>query len=278
MSINLETGLWRCFKTGNTGNFPKLYAKMEGCSYKTAYEKFVFKNLLVEQPVPEKEKVITNIDLSDESSDFQEVLDDDSVAANLLRNRWLPTEGFYYAEDALYAGRLIIPFFNSKGKLFFFQARSLGDKQPKYLNCRALKSSQVLYPFEYDSYEPLYITEGVFDCLSLKCVGLNSTTTLSCVTSKAQMDQLKQYQGPLVCAFDNDEPGREGAQKFMKIAHSHNTDNIKYVHPPNPYKDWNEVLIKEGPDYLVEACSWTEALTKFNLDTIGLRKLNRQNR
>jgi DNA primase len=103
---------------------------------------------------------------------------------------------FYIATGGKYRGRLIIPFTNRNGKLFYFQARALGDEQPKYLNCKNLKSSQVLYPFDYGSQEPLYITEGVFDCLSLQAVGLNATTTLSCFTSREQMLQLSQYTGP----------------------------------------------------------------------------------
>jgi hypothetical protein len=46
MSINTETGLWRCFKTGEVGNFLKLYAILEKCSYREAYEKFVFEDFM----------------------------------------------------------------------------------------------------------------------------------------------------------------------------------------------------------------------------------------
>jgi len=45
MSINLETGLWQCFKTGNTGNFIKLYSILEGVSYKAAESKLLFQGI-----------------------------------------------------------------------------------------------------------------------------------------------------------------------------------------------------------------------------------------
>jgi len=246
MSINLENGLWRCFKTGNVGNFPKLISILEKCSYRTAYERFVFENLLIENVPDEPEKVIATTDIED-TTKFT-LLEENHP---FIVSRMLEGSRFYISDEGFYAGRLIIPFFNSAGKLFYFQARSINGRQPKYLNCRSLKSSQVLYPFNYESYEPLYITEGVFDCLSLRAVGLNATTTLSCETSKEQMEQLRHYQGPLVNAFDNDEAGRRGTRKFMTIAHNYNRTDLKFIHPPGSFKDWNEILLKEGPDELI---------------------------
>ena len=269
MSINLETGLWRCFKSGETGNFIKLYALVENCSYREAYEKFVFEDFINGRDQGSRPK-IDPIDPRkiksslDESDNFEEI-----QSHPFLKKRMLEGFRFMLAKSGKYKGRLIIPFINSRNKLFYFQGRALNGELPKYLNCKDLKSSQVLYPFEYDSYEPLYITEGVFDCLSLQAVGLNATTTLSCFTSREQMLQLAQYQGPLVCAFDSDDAGMQGRAKFLDLAQWIKRDDIRTVIPPTGFKDWNEMLISDGPDELLQTASHTVRMTPLTLDWLG---------
>ena len=270
MSINTETGLWRCFKTGEVGNFLKLYAILEKCSYREAYEKFVFEDFMSgykgRRPIEEFDPNQIDSDL-EESENFK-VIDNHPFA----QSRGVGQFNFYIATGGKYRGRLIIPFINRKGKLFYFQARALGDEQPKYLNCKNLKSSQVLYPFDYGSQEPLYITEGVFDCLSLQAVGLNATTTLSCFTSREQMLQLSQYVGPLVCAFDSDGPGITGRKKFMSLAHWLRRDDLYTVVPPSPFKDWNEILIKKGSDFLKKSAEQTGKLDELHLAYLAYDK------
>ena len=272
MSINLETGLWRCFKTGETGNFVKLYAYLENCSFQEAYEKFVFEDFLTggqlgyRKPVEamDPRKVKSSLD---EAENFEDI-----DTHPLIESRMLQGFRFMIAKDGKYKGRLIIPFINSRNKLFYFQGRSLNGQNPKYLNCKELKSSQVLYPFDYSSNEPLYITEGVFDCLSLQAVGLNATTTLSCFTSREQIMQLSQYQGPLVCAFDNDEAGTKGRKKFMDLAHWIRRDDLFSVVPTTPYKDWNEMLVKKGPDYLRSEAEKIQSLDALYLMMLAYDK------
>ena len=270
MSINIETGLWRCFKTGEVGNFLKLYAILEKCSYREAYEKFVFEDFMAgykgRRPVEEFDPNQIDSDL-DEADNFRIVEDHPFV-----QSRGVGQFKFYVATSGKYRGRLIIPFINRNGKLFYFQGRALGNEQPKYLNCKNLKSSQVLYPFDYGSQEPLYVTEGVFDCLSLQAVGLNATTTLSCFTSREQMLQLSQYAGPLVCAFDSDGPGITGRKKFMDLAHWIRRDDLHTVVPPEPFKDWNEILIKKGGKFLKEEAKKTSKLDELHLAYLAYDK------
>ena len=266
-SVNLNTGLWRCFKTGNKGNFVKLYSILEGCSYREAYERFVFENFLVEDEYVEPEKKIENID---DDSMFEMVTDHPIVAS-----RMLDSFTFYICKEGFYKNRLIIPFFNGKKKMFYFQARALDNEtNPKYLNCRNLKSSQVLYPYEYESTEPLFITEGVFDAMSLKLCGLNATTTLSCYTSNEQMMQLQQYRGPLVCSFDSDKAGRDGVKKFLHVAYKHKRSDLYHCLPPKGFKDWNELLLAKGPDAIIEHTNAPSQLDLLSADIIGSQILS----
>ena len=253
MSVNLENGLWRCFKTGKKGSFISLYAELEGIAYKQAYQKFLFDSFLKPEPKPEIKETISNIELED-TSKF-ELLDSnkeyDSVlmayASEYVHKRKLEKYTFYVSKDGFYKERLIIPFFKDNGELFYFQARTLlATGYPKYLNCKSLKSSQVLYPFDYESNKPLFITEGVFDCMAIKSCGMNATTTLSCNTSNEQMEQLKHYPGPLVCAFDTDDAGLKGIHGFIKMAYKHKRSDIFMAQPLTFYKDWNESYMKDA--------------------------------
>ena len=49
MSINLDTGLWQCFKSGEKGNFIHLFAKLESLTYKLAYQKFLVDEFFQEE-------------------------------------------------------------------------------------------------------------------------------------------------------------------------------------------------------------------------------------
>lgn len=271
MSINLEKGLWRCFKTGETGNFLRLYSILEKCTYRAAYERLVFEDFIDKGTFKQPKKVepINPDNVAaylEETDTFNPIPEGNNPHANFLKARMMDGFDFFVAKGGRYDNRLIIPFTNRKGKIFYFQGRAIDDRQPKYLNCKNVKSSQILYPFEYDSYKPLYITEGVFDCLALCAIGLNATTTLSCHTSKEQMLQLNQYRGPLVCAFDSDEAGFHGMRTFMNTAYWANRDDLKFVSPPKGVKDWNEALIVLGPDRLLEHASKLSELNPTSLE------------
>lgn len=246
MSINLETGLWRCFKTGESGNFVKLYSIAENIPYRQAYEKFLFESFI--NPMPEKREVPQDPRMMDSMEHFIPARDH-KPAIEYLSKRFggfLSTRfanDFLYATDGFYKDRLIIPYRKDSGEIFYFQARALSGQEPKYLNCRNYRSSEILYPFDYNSYKPLFITEGVFDCLTLQLAGFEATTTLSCQTSESQIAQLKQYQGPLVVAFDNDEAGIKGTRRFLTLALKHKMSNLFYAKVPYDWtKDWNECL------------------------------------
>ena len=73
LSINLVSGLWQCFKSGNKGNFTQLYAFLEGITYNEAEAEILFKEFnedvrprLVTQkkPKPQNHNKILELDLT----------------------------------------------------------------------------------------------------------------------------------------------------------------------------------------------------------------------
>jgi len=62
--------------------------------------------------------------------------------------------------------RLIIPFYDTTGKVFAFQGRAFGKEQPKYLTIKLDENKQKVYGLDKVSFQkPIYITEGPIDSL-----------------------------------------------------------------------------------------------------------------
>ena len=62
--------------------------------------------------------------------------------------------------------RLIIPFYDTTGKVFAFQGRAFGKEQPKYLTIKLDENKQQVYGLDKVNFQqPIYITEGPIDSL-----------------------------------------------------------------------------------------------------------------
>ena len=262
MSINLENGLWQCFKTGNKGNFIKFYSLVEDIPYRSAESKIMFQGL--EEGVWDvwgeegtKTEPVTEIKPNLDTSGFIPVsINSYDTKNHLVLRAWkflmdrklfnLKEEDeapFYVAPDGKYRGRLIIPFKDYEGEIFFFQARSLmHGLSPKYLNPNTengVKSSNILYPFDFES-EHLCICEGPADAISLSLNGLNATCTVGSTISDVQMQTLREFEGRIILAYDNDEAGQRGIEKFEFLRKKYMMPTFSVCTPQFKYKDWNE--------------------------------------
>jgi len=262
MSINLETGLWQCFKSKERGNFIRLVSVLEDISYSEA-SVFLQKKLF---DTPEKlfydpsrkietQKTIGESQISKEIKNFRR-LSPQSVTSSSLPEKLAyrfaiarkidPTK-LYVATAGKYINRLIIPYEDSKG-MYYFQARQLTGDGMKYLNPsfkeHGVKSSEILYPFkESDSY--VLVTEGPIDALSLQNIGVNATSTQGSMFSYAQLEYLKGKT--IILAYDNDDAGKEGMQKAFRMIRAKNLKMPYIVQPPSKFKDWNDFVICASP-------------------------------
>lgn len=263
MSINVETGLWRCFKTGETGNFISLYSIFEKISYRRAQLKLILLGAEDEffpaSPVKETgysdlikqgKKASFNTDAWDpvNKGTTQEQLESDPLqhqAYTYLNSRKVGNYDFFVCREGKYKNRLIIPYRNADEEIFYFNSRALFSNQfPKYLNPSSeegVRSSHILYHYDEDSENPLIITEGVFDTLVFRLCQRNSTCTQGSYISDIQMDQIKGYKGTIIVAYDNDDAGLKGLIRFDTARKRAMMPSFKVAIPPNPYKDWNEV-------------------------------------
>ncbi len=254
MSVNVNTGLFQCFKTGTKGNFVKLYSEAEGISYLKAQQKLLIKSFDFEATEEEKPETSTEVFSLDNLIPLDLFTDPEpkvSKAWMFCHTRGLfdtknNSKTYYVSSDPKLSDRLIIPF-EEDGTLFYYQARALNHgMRPKYLNPTHLfaKSSHVLYPYNYDA-DHLVICEGPLDAISLQNQGINATCTLGCSVSDIQMDILSDFKGRIIVGYDNDEAGKRGLEKFDRLRKEKRMNSIFVCCPPPKYKDWNDAHIDD---------------------------------
>jgi hypothetical protein len=109
-----------------------------------------------------------------------------------------------FSLDTKYLGRVIIPFYRDS-KVIYWQARHIdGTAKPRYLNSPAARDAVM---FGYDhlhawSPKPLFVTEGVFDAISL-----GGICTLGSVLNEAKLEVLKRSRRRLIFVMDPDKTG-----------------------------------------------------------------------
>ena len=258
MSINLDTGLWQCFKTGNKGNFTQLYAYLEGITYTKAEADILFKELEGSigrntKFIPQTKRVEkTNSSSVDELYLRSVKVEDYDTEDRLIQHAWaflyerrlfnLETcdSKYYVSTKGRYAGRLIIPF-EEDSQIFYFQARTLGDETPKYLNPTDNwpRPSHILYPFN-DEADHLVVCEGPLDAISLQIQGVNATCTMGCSVSEYQVEALKEFEGKIIIGYDNDDAGKRGVNKFDYLRRIKRMADPYICHPPSEVNDWND--------------------------------------
>ena len=257
MSVNVDSGLWQCFKTGRSGNFVRLYAEAEGIPYFRAQRDLMIKNFeFLGEEVPELDRSENKLELDTsklipinlDSVDSENKKEVD--AWNFLFSRALfslneeEQEPFYLCTEGKFADRIIIPF-KADDVVFYFQARALYDQSPKYLNPSteiAPKPSDILYPYDEEE-DYLVVCEGPLDALALQRKGINATATIGSSVSPRQAEILSTFRGKIILGYDNDEAGQRGIDKFDRTRKEMRMTGFEVCPPPSGYKDWNEAHI-----------------------------------
>ena len=262
--INLDTGLWTDFKSGEKGNFCQFISHVENVPYSGA--RFHINRLAFNAGVNLFDVSTLNVDnkaiardrtVESDAREWLEVrpLKDISSPSYLKRmaskfaiNRKLSAFKFYVGKTGRYFQRIIIPY-EHKGVPFYFQARTLLNREPKYLNpsrsLYGIKTSEILFPYD-ETMDYVMVTEGPLDAMSLRSSGFNATCTQGCKMSTVQSRALKDKK--VIVAYDNDESGRQGFSEAKKRLLSQRSENIYSLAPPEAYKDWNDFLVDVNRD------------------------------
>ncbi len=158
-------------------------------------------------------------------------------------------------------GRFVFPIMNSNSEIIGFSGRdttnnsnipkwkhlSGGDKNwvyPAFLNKDVIKEkSEVI------------LVEGVADVLTFfECDIRNALCLFGLQINLNLLNYLLRINIQKICiSTNNDEPGMEGAEKLSnKLNKYFDSRSVIIKYPPKEYKDFNECLIAEGKDRVIE--------------------------
>ena len=152
-------------------------------------------------------------------------------------------------------GRVIFPIANAMGNTVAFTGRTLGDREPKYLNSpasRIFDKSSILYGLHLAKQSVMksgevYIVEGQMDTIALHQAGIDSAVGISgTALTKDHIRILKRFTKIVYLTLDADDAGIRAT--FASIENLINSDmEIRVIMIPNG-KDPDD-YIKSGGDF-----------------------------
>jgi len=157
--------------------------------------------------------------------------------------------------------RLIIPFYDTTGKVFAFQGRAFGKEQPKYLTVKLDEKKQKVYGLERVNFQrPIFITEGPLDSLFVdNCLAAAGADLV--LKNKISNDQITYI-------FDNEPRNKEIIKRMYNVVEK---DYNLVVWPEDVrHKDINDMIMAgltktELSDIIhTNTFSKLSALTKLN--------------
>ena len=289
LDYNNGKPMWHCFNYARSGSFLQLYARLKGISTNEAEKKlFGFDPAYLTKRLynRKKKRIIHEIGytnhnylLNDCVSKDMEV---DSIRYNIWVNaidqfrkdRYIPENyKIFYAYKGDYKGRFIIPIYDDNKDIIFFQARKLpgSNIMPKYKNPSLSKGYIVFneYKFRRDKY--IIVTEGLIDSMMIENQG---TTCLGSFISDDFMDRISKLTDKgIIIAFDNDKPGFDSLEKFMK--ESKYSKVVKYFLMSKAYddsEDINKCVVKHKIEdvysfVLDNSYSYISAYSRININS-----------
>lgn len=195
-------------------------------------EKFVAqfkKQQAIQQQEIEQKKLLDNM----ATKKFLHIDDGTELSKRAIaycKKRMIPEEvwkKFYICHEGKYHDRIIIPFYNKAGKVTYFQARTLLNVEPKYMN--RIADTQLYNKDFIDKSKPVFVLEGPIDSLFLE----NAVATCGAGSSGALDAEIAKYEN-VFYIMDNDEAGNKKAGSLVR--------QHKYVFM------WNKFLNDYGLD------------------------------
>jgi DNA primase len=177
-----------------------------------------------------------------------------SLACIYLKQRCISPDEFYVCTDGDYRCRVVIPYYDQDGKLIYWNARYLkkDDKVVRYMGPKkevGIGKEDVVYIPRWPKPETkLYLTEGEFDAQAITETGLYAGALGGKNIGDKQVEIIRPFR-PVLCT-DCDKAGQSALMKIGEKLLQKGFPAIGFIRPPLGFKDWNDMLIKEGPDVL----------------------------
>ena len=109
-----------------------------------------------------------------------------------------------------------IPVHSPEGMCVGFVGRSVEGKSFK--NTSGLQKSKTMFNlFRAKRFDKVFVVESSFDAIRLEQVGAHAVATLGASVSSKQRELLKKYFNNVIVLGDNDDAGKEMANKLTNI-------------------------------------------------------------
>lgn len=268
---NCEAGVYHCWKSDRSGTLIGLVMMVDKCSYSEAVESlgaisegriedlerrvreiFEKKEIVTEEPAQQKRLELPEGCYS--FSDLPSSNDTMRTAREYLRSRMIDESGLFVCTHGRYRNRVVIPYYDPSGRLFYYNGRYIGDpgKNLRYLGPPkelGIGKGDVLFVPDWPPHgDKIYVSEGEFDAMSLRKAGLYSAALGGKAMTQRQMELLSPYE--IVLCLDADDAGGKATSSIASELLSSGKNEVRYVRPSLEYKDWNGLLVAKGPKIL----------------------------
>jgi hypothetical protein len=256
----LKYGVFQCWKSNKKGTIVKLVMDVDKCNFIEALYKLginegprpveFFEEEIVEPEKELGENLFTFLDMPEGVVHYSKCNTFwKNVAKQYILERCISPDFFYVGIDGRYKGRLVIPYYDKNKNIIYFNGRTVFNSKLRYLGppkeCGVGKSD-VIFMYEwFNSNDKIYLCEGEFDAISLNKSNLKGCAVGGKFVSIKQASVLANKR--ICLAFDNDDAGQSSIETSKKMLEKFGCQVTK-VCPPDSIKDWNEFLVKHGPD------------------------------
>jgi len=219
---NLTKNVFHCFSCGAGGTVLDFVAAMDRCSLREAALKLASARAepiaLTTAPARPKQLVTKQIKSSSPLGFTLRGVDTAHpyLAARGIEARTARQFGVgFYGGSGIFAGRLVIPIHNERGKLVAYCGRALDGSQPRYRFPSGFAKSEFVFNLHRAAaagQQAAVVVEGFFDCLKLHQAGVPAVVALmGAALYEAQKSALLRHFRSIMLMLDGDAAGGRAA-------------------------------------------------------------------
>jgi len=157
----------------------------------------------------EEEVVSTFVPILKGTTDIFEKAKEFCIKRKIPTDIW---EKWYVSTKGKLGGRVIIPFFDNEGKIYHYQARTLCNQEPKYLNrVNNDKIDSIYNKYAVNVSKPIIVQEGPINAMFVE----NSIATCGLSFADDFVTELEKL-GTLWFLFDYDEAGYTKSKQMLE--------------------------------------------------------------
>lgn len=251
LEINYDRGMFRCWSCHDTNNMHGPVIKL----LKKYASPSIIRNYILIKPDTDsflaKEHIIPDLELPEGYKRLSECTERDyksDAAKSYLYARGITNEiideyDIGYTYKGKFFGRIIIPSYDTDGKLTYFIARWF-QKEPnklKYLNPVAKKEEIIFNEGKINLDATIYIVEGATDHIVIP----NSIPLLGKYLPIPLLDLLHDHASGFIVIVLDDDAYEDAKNLYRKLNFGDLRDRIKIVRPPEGY-DPSKIFEKLG--------------------------------